>query len=138
MAAVFVDTCFYIAMLRRVDGLHARCIAFDREYRGSFVTSEFILIEVGNWLAQTSQRKIVAEFIGRLRTDPRTTVLDATPARISHGLALYAERPDKQWSLTDCISFRLMQDHAISDALTSDHHFTQAGFNAILADPDGC
>jgi predicted nucleic acid-binding protein len=48
------------------------------------------------------------------------------------GFDLYADRPDKEWSLTDCISFVVMTDRRITDALTGDHHFEQAGFVAIL------
>jgi len=48
------------------------------------------------------------------------------------GLDLYASRPDKEWSLTDCISFAVMQDLGLNDALTGDHHFTQAGFTILL------
>jgi predicted nucleic acid-binding protein len=50
----------------------------------------------------------------------------------ARGLKLYGERRDKSWSLTDCISFEVMKDRAISDALTGDQHFMQAGFRALL------
>jgi hypothetical protein len=48
------------------------------------------------------------------------------------GVALFAQRPDKHWSLTDCISFIVMRREGLTDALTGDHHFEQAGFNALL------
>jgi hypothetical protein len=51
---------------------------------------------------------------------------------MDRGLALYAARPDKEWSLTDCVSFLVMQDHGVTEALTADHHFEQAGFVALL------
>jgi hypothetical protein len=51
---------------------------------------------------------------------------------LERGWALYADRPDKYWSLTDCISFVVMKDHQITEALTGDHHFEQAGFVALL------
>ena len=47
--------------------------------------------------------------------------------------ALFASRPDKAWSLTDCTSFIIMQEHRLTEALTTDHHFTQAGFHALLS-----
>ncbi len=50
------------------------------------------------------------------------------------GLKLYVERPDQTWSLTDCISFVVMEEHRIRDALTRDHHFEQAGFRAVFAE----
>ena len=51
-------------------------------------------------------------------------------------MALFGSRPDKSWSLTDCISFAVMEAHGISDVLTCDHHFAQAGFRVLLIDAD--
>jgi predicted nucleic acid-binding protein len=48
------------------------------------------------------------------------------------GLSLFSRRTDKEWSLTDCISFAVMQQRNITDALTTDHHFKQAGYTALL------
>ena len=48
------------------------------------------------------------------------------------GLRLYEERPDKEWSLTDCLSFVVMKDENLREALTGDQHFEQAGFIALL------
>jgi predicted nucleic acid-binding protein len=48
------------------------------------------------------------------------------------GLRLFAERPDKEWSLTDCVSFLVMKRHGLTDALTADRHFSQAGYNPLL------
>lgn len=132
MTSVFADTSFYIGLLRRVDELHPRCIAFDGQYRGAFLTSEFVLIELGNWLAETAQRRVMGEFVRRLHSDPRTTILPADSAWTSLGLELYVSRRDKQWSFIDCISFQMMRQHGVTDALSADHHFTQAGFNALL------
>jgi len=68
-----------------------------------------------------------------LRSDSRTTILQATSEWVARGLSLYGQRSDKNWSFIDCISFEMMRDHDLTDALTTDHHFTQAGFHAILA-----
>lgn len=134
MNAVFADTCFYIALLRRADALHERCIEWDRQYRGLFLTSDYVLIEIGNWLAETSLRAIFPQLVQRLRSDPRTTILPADTTWTAQGLELYTGRPDKEWSFIDCISFEMMRHHGLTDALTADHHFIQAGFNAILTD----
>jgi predicted nucleic acid-binding protein len=48
------------------------------------------------------------------------------------GFGLFAARPDKAWSLTDCISFAVMRERGLSEALTGDHHFEQAGFRALF------
>lgn len=67
-----------------------------------------------------------------LRTDPRVDLIEPTANLWQRGVALYDGRRDKDWSLTDCISFTAMNDRAIIDALTGDHHFEQAGFRALL------
>jgi predicted nucleic acid-binding protein len=61
-------------------------------------------------------------------------VVAASNSNFQLGSDLYNNRPDKAWSLTDCISFVVMQEHGISEALTGDHHFEQAGFVALLAE----
>ena len=67
-----------------------------------------------------------------MEADENTTLVEPDPALWRRGLALYRTRPDKAWSLTDCISFIVMTDHGLTDALTGDHHFEQAGFRALL------
>jgi uncharacterized protein len=63
---------------------------------------------------------------------PLTTVVPFDSTLMNRGLALFASRSDKDWSLTDCVSFLVMNDRGITDALTADHHFEQAGFVAVL------
>ena len=59
-------------------------------------------------------------------------IVPGDDASFHTGLTLYFSRPDKDWSLTDCISFVIMQREGITEALTGDHHFEQAGFNILL------
>jgi len=67
-----------------------------------------------------------------LRSAPDVTIIPPNDELFSRGIELYAERLDKEWSLTDCISFVVMTDEGIADALTGDRHFEQAGFNGLL------
>jgi len=67
-----------------------------------------------------------------IRTDGQTTILPLSDESFDRGASFFAARPDKDWSLTDCISFVVMQERGITDALTADHHFEQAGFVALL------
>ena len=133
MKPVFADTSFYIALLRPDDENHPHSIEFDRHFGGQYLTSEFVLIELGNWLADPRNRSVFLETCRVLRSDQRTTILPATPEWVARGFALFGQRLDKHWSFIDCISFEMMRDHGLADALTTDHHFTQAGFHAILA-----
>ena len=73
-----------------------------------------------------------ALFEPRLGADEGTTVLASDPQLFSLGAELFAQRSDKRWLLTDCISFVVMRQHGISEALTADHHFEQAGFSVLL------
>jgi hypothetical protein len=59
-------------------------------------------------------------------------IVPPTQSLSDQGVELYSERPDKGWSLTDCISFIVMRHHGVTQALTGDHHFEQAGFIALL------
>ena len=68
----------------------------------------------------------------RLRNDSLVTIVPADKRLYDSGIALYRDRPDKAWSLTDCISFVVMKERGISEALTGDHHFEQAGFVPLL------
>lgn len=133
MNSVFADTSFYIALVRPDDENHDHSLAFDRNFGGQYVTSEFVLIELGNWLADPRNRGVFLEICRVLRSDPRTTILPATSDWVARGTEFYGQRLDKHWSFIDCISFAMMRERGLTDALTTDHHFAQAGFHALLA-----
>jgi predicted nucleic acid-binding protein len=78
MNCVFADTSFYIALVRPDDENHQRSLEFDRRFSGVYLTSEFVLLELGNWLAASHNRGVFIEIARVLRSDPRTTVLPAT------------------------------------------------------------
>ena len=75
----------------------------------------------------------IAGFVAALEGDVNTKIVPATQALFHRGLERYAARPDKDWTLTDCISFVVMEDEGITYALTGDQHFTQAGFKVLLS-----
>jgi predicted nucleic acid-binding protein len=90
------------------------------------------LLEIGDALANRKTRRIAQGIIENLRRSPSTTILPAAAAQLARGQTLFDQAHDKDWSLTDCISFAMMREHEIGDALTHDHHFDQAGFRALL------
>jgi predicted nucleic acid-binding protein len=96
------------------------------------VTTSSVLTETFNALANPAFRPTVVEFRRRLDSSPRVEIVFVDPALWSKGWNLYENRPDKAWSLTDCISFAVMQEQGISDALTGDYHFVQAGHRALF------
>ena len=105
---------------------------FVQHFSGKLVTTEYVLIEVGNWLARSGDRPVFLDLLKDLQADPGTTVLAGDHALFGAGLSLYGRRLDKGWSMTDCISFAVMKQHRLTEALTADHHFEQAGFKVLL------
>lgn len=132
---VFVDTSHLIAMLNRRDQHHARAAAWTRAVtvsRTRLVTTEAVLWEWLNACASPNFRRRAAEGYRRIHCDARVETIPPDDRRTHAAVALYAARIDKSWSLTDCLSFEVMQERQIRAALTSDQHFEQAGFEALL------
>jgi predicted nucleic acid-binding protein len=94
--------------------------------------SDFILLELGNALSSIRQRELFFRLVSHLRSHSNVRIIPASRDLLDRGLELFSRRADKAWSLTDCISFVVMQDEDVTDALTTDRHFEQAGFTALL------
>ena len=133
--AVFVDASYWIAILNPKDALHSRASAISQQYtRGRIVTTEMVLAEVFALLSRygTHIRSAVVALEKTLRTDPTVELIPQTRLQFREASALYGQRLDKNWSLVDCASFIAMQQRGLTDALTNDEHFQQAGFRALL------
>ena len=131
MNEVFADAHFYIALLNPKDAFHAAALRAAGQIRRRIVTTLWVLLEVGDALSAPALRRRTHALLTRIASDPNTMlIVDAHPW-YERGLALYGSRDDKDWSLTDCISFDVMNARGITDALTGDHHFEQAGFRAL-------
>lgn len=128
----FADTYFYLALFNTRDTHHQRVVEFIATFAGGVVTTQRVLTEVADAFASIPQRRELQAKFRVLEEDPGTHIVDASPELFEHGLALYNARPDKEWSLTDCISFVVMTDEGLEEALTGDRHFEQAGFKALL------
>ena len=132
MSQVFADTSFYIASGNPRDAFHEVALSASDACDGQFVTTEYVLVELGNYFS-SNNRALFLDLVNIMENDPHTEIVPASLALRNKGIALYASRPDKDWSLTDCISFVVMKHYRLTDALTSDHHFDQAGFRMLLA-----
>jgi len=132
MSVLFADTFFYLALLNANDAAHERAVAAARAHHGQTVTTSWILTEVFDALSRVSHRLAAVSLWQALDADHSTMLIPPDDDLFRRGIELYKSRPDKDWSLTDCISFVVMQDHDIQQALTGDHHFTQAGFRVLL------
>ncbi len=95
---------------------------------------QLVFIRVHPWFLKFNCGVWVEAFYQTLQTDQRLRIVTAQPSQWERGLALYFQRPDKNWSLTDCISFAVMNDEGLTDALTGDRHFKQAGFTVLLSE----
>ena len=133
MNRVFADAFYFVALLSRADQYHAKATIAASQLQGEIVTTEWVLAEVADALAESASRRSVAPFIRDLAEDSKVKIVRAAGEWFERGLQLYEQRPDKDWPLTDCISFAVMTQENLTDALTGDHHFEQAGFRPLLA-----
>jgi uncharacterized protein len=132
MTSIFADTFYFLAIVNVRDAAHQKAVAFSDVHDGTLVTTAWVLTELADGLSRSAQRKAFRRVLDDLDADPNTILIPPSPRLFQKGAKLYDARPDKLWSLTDCISFVVMEEQGISDALTGDHHFEQAGFNALL------
>ena len=132
---VFVDTAAWIALLNKQDTYHLialKVMESLREQNILLVTTEFVLLEVADAFSQPILRAQTIDFIEGLPQLSALKVIPISRALWLEGWALYKQRQDKDWGLTDCISFVAMTQEKITQAFTSDRHFEQAGFVNLL------
>jgi predicted nucleic acid-binding protein len=132
MTEFFADTSGFVAYLNAADEHHALAHEYVINLADRIVTTVWVLTELGNFLADKVRRRSFIAFVRDLRKDARVKVIPPHADLFDRGLDLYARRPDKEWSITDCISFVVMKRERLTEALTADHHFEQAGFRALL------
>ena len=113
---VFADTSFYAACLSPRDALHVQAIDLSIRNKATILTTEFVFVELANLFSRFARRAAAIGLIRQVRSDPDTIIVPATSELVQRGFELFARRPDKEWSLTDCISFVVMQEHGITDA----------------------
>lgn len=129
---ILLDTGYFLALVRPRDALFPRAQAWAQAVSGEFLVTEYVLWETANALSQPAERPKFHALLARLQSSPVTELLAASLELWQAGVQLHAERIDKEWSLTDCISFLVMWQRGIVQALAYDHHFEQAGFEALL------
>ena len=135
MKTYFADTFFYLALLSRRDRNHARAVRAAAMLNAPVVTTAWVMTEVANAASAHASRGRFLALWDALVANPSIEIVPADPSLFQRGLGLYRERPDKDWSLTDCISFVVMRERGLGEALTADRHFEQAGFVALLKAP---
>jgi len=134
-AEVFLDAAYAIALSVPKDSYHSQAVALSNEleaFRTRMVTTRAVILEIGNALSKQRYRQAAIELLRALEADPNVLVIPLSEDLYTQAFRLYSERPDKEWGLTDCISFVVMQSREMTEALTADDHFQQAGFRALL------
>ncbi len=133
MSPVCADTYYWLALINPRDQAHQEALTLSQSLSEPLLTTAWVLTEVGDAMCDPVNRPTFVRLMVDIANDPQTTVIAAEQSWFDRGLALFAARLDKKWSLTDCISFVVMQDMALTDALTGDGDFVQAGFRKLMA-----
>jgi len=131
-AAVFLDTSYLLALVNSADQHHLRAQTTALQVQPPFLTTEAILVEVGNAFSRLRWRHLAINTLAFLQQDSNINIVSIDTVLLNQAIALYRSRLDKEWGLTDCISFVVMQNYGLTQILTLDHHFEQAGFQNIM------
>lgn len=135
MNRLFVDTAYWIALTNSFDQYHAKAVEVSSALGNCrLFTTEAVLTEFLNALADKGPivRAAAVEMVKMIMSNSQVTVIPQSRRTFSRSLAFYKARPDKGYSLTDCSSMLLMRERRLSQALTTDRHFEQEGFTALL------
>lgn len=136
MGRFFADTFYWVALLLRRDRWHEQVTAFNHTLRRDdvFFTTDAIVLEFLAAFSSTGPylRQQAVEQVEAMLSNPYIRVVEVTRERLLDGLAIYKNRPDKEYSLTDCISMHVMRREGLTDVLTNDHHFAQEGFRILF------
>jgi predicted nucleic acid-binding protein len=135
MRTIFIDTFCLIASSVQRDANHLRVHTVMQtleQANARFVTTDAVLVEFCNALSKAALRSIAASTVRLLRARDDIDIVHITREIFDRALILYETRSDKDWGLTDCMSFEVMKSQRIKDALTGDHHFAQAGFKTLM------
>lgn len=129
---ILIDTGFLLALAQPSDGLHQTAVAWAGRITERLLVTEYVLWETLNALSRRADRLRGQKLVEVVKTDQRYTVVAASADLFDAGFALHRARPDKDWSLTDCISIHVMREKQIREALAYDEHFEQAGYVSLL------
>ncbi|HXH70913.1 MAG TPA: PIN domain-containing protein [Pyrinomonadaceae bacterium] len=134
MIKTFVDTFYIVALVNKRDEFHEKAkelvLEFDNQ---NLLTTDAVLLEIGNSLARSYKQKSI-QIIDEFLSSEEIEIIRLDEILFEKAFELYKTHADKSWGLVDCISFVVMKERGITDALTCDKHFSQAGFRALLLD----
>lgn len=132
---VFIDTAYWVARIDKRDQWRDRARAVTpRLLTTPLVTTELVLVEVLNYFSgyRAEVKQEVADIVASVLDESDIRVIWQSRDLMRTGLALYRDRLDKGYSLTDCVSMVVMRQETIQEVLTHDRHFLQEGFSILL------
>jgi uncharacterized protein len=133
--AVLLDTSYILALENKDDAHHDRAIALDNQLlreNAVLILHWGILFEIADGYARVGRRARGLQLLEKLTSEEGYRIYPITETLFQEALSFYRARPDKDWGLTDCLSFVLMKQQGMTEALSADAHFRQAGFTALL------
>jgi predicted nucleic acid-binding protein len=137
MTTLFADTFYWVALADFADSAHHRALTLTAELAASrIVTTDEVLTEYLTFFSTSPEplRREVAESVEGILASPVIRVIPQSRESFLAGLQLYRARPDKGYSLVDCISMQAMRKEGLTEVLTNDRHFEQEGFRALFRD----
>jgi uncharacterized protein len=136
---IFVDSGYLVALAKPRDSLHDRASRWAECVDEPLVLTDCVLLEAINFLSHPGDRAKADALYDEIVNGSEYDLVCLSAQLLASAMGLHRERPDKEWSLTDCISFQVMNEQGLTQALAYDHHFEQAGFEALLRrDPPSC
>lgn len=132
---VFLDTAYAIALSSEKDEYHERAIDLAGKLEQAstrLITTRAVQLEIGNALSKQRYRHAAVQLLDSLEADPTVEIITLSETLYAQAFQLYRERRDKEWGLVDCTSFVVMKERNITEALTTDEHYQQAGFRVLL------
>ena len=134
MTEVFLDASYAIALSSVKDQYHQQAVMLSEKLETEEVrllTTRAVILEIGNALSKQRYRSAAIELLTSLAEDPTVEIIPLSEELFERAFRFYQSRQDKEWGITDCISFVVMQERGLTEALTTDEHFLQAGFRAL-------
>lgn len=129
---MLIDTSGWFCIFNSADRRHARALKYylsaTERITHSYILAEFVALSE----ARKQQRPAILEFISNLLIDSEISIVWVDELLTMRAIDLLANRKDKAWSLCDAVSFVIMDEQSITEALTTDHDFEQAGFVKLL------
>ncbi len=135
MTEVFLDASYAIALSSAKDQYHQRAMILAEKLeieQARLLTTRAVILEIGNALSKQIYRTASIELLTSLEEDPTVEIVPLSEELFERAFLFYQSRQDKEWGITDCISFVVMQERGLTEALTADEHFQQAGFRVLL------